>query len=215
MLVLKDPAAGSSELEYARLAIARGELVVVPTDTVYGVAASATDEAAVAKLYAAKGRELNQPSAVLFATVTELRAAFGENGLTVRAAWAVEALLPGPWTLIVSNPNALWPWLTGGHAGDPIGIRVPAGALALPPIAATSANKAGEPTAISIAHVPSDLAALIACAIDRGTLGSGADASTILDLTTWEVTGELADVRVLRDVAARAGVARAALHSAP
>lgn len=215
MLVLKDPAADSSELKYARLAIERGELVVVPTDTVYGVAAHAQDEAAVRKLYEAKGRGIEQPSAALFATVAELRDAFGEDGLSPRATWAVEALLPGPWTLIVNNPTARWPWLTGGEAGAPIGVRVPAGALALPPLAATSANLAGEPTALRIADVPADLVAHIACAIDRGTLGGGADASTVLDLTEWERTGDGADLRVLRDDAGRAGVARAALFSAP
>jgi tRNA threonylcarbamoyl adenosine modification protein (Sua5/YciO/YrdC/YwlC family) len=215
MLVLKDPAADSSELEFARRALARGELVVVPTDTVYGVAASAEDEAAVVKLYAAKGRDLSQPSAALFATVRELRAAFGEDGMTPRATWAVESLLPGPWTLVVSNPAAKWPWLTGGRAGDPIGVRVPAGALALPPIAATSANPAGEATATCIAEVDPELAAFVACAIDRGPLGSGADASTILDLTVWERSGDSADLRIIRDDAGRAGVARAALLSAP
>lgn len=217
MLVLKDPAADSRELGFVCGAIERGELVLVPTDTVYGIAAKATDEDAVRRLYAAKGRDATQPTAALFASVHALRDAFGDGGLSPRASWAAMALLPGPWTLVVSNPSGLWPWLTGDQAGAPIGIRVPAGARALPPIAATSANLTGDATITRVRDLPPALATQLACAIDVGELGSNGSAgtvvaSTVLDLTAWEVGG---DVVVLRDDAGRAGVALAALASAP
>ena len=216
MLVVKDPGPESQELGYVCGAIERGELVLVPTDTVYGIAAKANDEAAVQRLYAAKGRDATKATAAVFASVGGLYDAFGDGGLTPRAHWAAMALLPGPWTLIVTNPGALWPWLTGGDAGAPIGVRVPAGARALPPIAATSANLAGEPTITRVRDLPPALAEQMACAIDAGDLGAGrrgtAVASTVLDLTAWETGG---DVVVVRDDAGRAGIARAALVNAP
>ncbi|MCW2926896.1 MAG: Sua5/YciO/YrdC/YwlC family protein, partial [Thermoleophilia bacterium] len=155
MLILKDPAPDSAELGYVRRALEQGELVVVPTDTVYGIAALAGDEAAVSRLYAAKGRDVSQATAVIFGSVTAAREAFPE--LSARATWALQSLLPGPWTLIVENPAGHMPWLTGGAAA-PIGLRVPAGALDLPPIAASSANRSGEPTIQRVQELDGELA---------------------------------------------------------
>ncbi len=210
MLVLKDPASGSTELGYVQRALEQGELVVVPTDTVYGLAALASDEAAVRRMYEAKRRDAAQPTAVVFASIAQLRDELGAD-LGVRASWAVQSLLPGPWTLIIENPGARWTWLTGGTAG-PIGVRVPAGALDLPPIAATSANVTGEPTAAGLADLPQELLEQVSCAIDRGTLHPEGE-STVLDLVAWS-RGE-GDVRVLRDTTGRAGQALAVLADAP
>lgn len=208
MLVIKHPAPGSSELAYVQRALEQGELVVVPTDTVYGLAAHAEREDAVARMYAVKGRPLEQPTAVVFGTLARLAEAL--PGLGVRASWAAHALLPGPWTLVVDNPDGAMPWLTGGSAG-PIGIRVPAGALDLPPIAATSANLAGQPTVESVHELDAALRDELCCAIDRGRLGRDSE-STVLDLVAWERGGE---VRVLRDTAGRGGQALAVLSGAP
>jgi L-threonylcarbamoyladenylate synthase len=209
MLVVKDPSAGSPELGYVRRALEQDELVVIPTDTVYGIAALATSEAAVRRLYELKGRGATQPTAVAFATVDALLEQLPE--LSVRARWAVRSLLPGPWTLVVENPSGQMPWLTGGVPG-PIGVRVPAGALELPPIAATSANEAGEPTIEQVRDIPPRLAGGIACAVDRGVLLGSAE-STVLDLTAWERSE--GDVSVIRDTRERAGQALATLASAP
>lgn len=208
MLVLKSPEPGSSELDYVRRALEQGELVVVPTDTVYGIAALATDEAAVARLYERKGRPAEQPTAVIFPTVPVLREHL--PSLSARANYAVQALLPGPWTLVVDNPDAAMPWLTGGDAG-PIGVRVPAGSIDLPPIAATSANLAGQPTVETVHDLDEGLVADLCCAIDAGVLPRAAE-STVLDLVDWERGG---DVRVLRDTTRRAGQAVAVLAAAP
>lgn len=209
MLVVKDPAEGSAELGYVRRALEQGELVLLPTDTVYGIAALASDAEAVERMYEVKRRPVSQPTAVVFPSVRSVRDELPELGS--RASWAVAALSPGPWTLIVSNPEGRWPWLTGGTPG-PIGLRVPSGAFDLPPLAATSANHAGEPTIERVQDLPPELAGALACAIDRGALPS-AGASTVLDLTAWE-HGE-GEVHVLRDPAGRAGHALALLDAAP
>jgi L-threonylcarbamoyladenylate synthase len=209
MFVVKDPAPGSSELGSVQRALEQGELVVVPTDTIYGVAAQAADAEAVARLYELKGRDPSQPTAVVFASISQLEATL--PGLGTRTSWAIHSLLPGPWTLIVENEPGFAPWLTGGEPG-PIGVRVPSGALQLPPLAATSANRAGEPTIQSVRELDAELCEGIAFAVDRGVLPRGGD-STILDLVAWQ-RGE-GDVRVLRDTRGRAGQALAVLDDAP
>lgn len=179
-------------------ALTAGELVIVPTDTVYGIAAHALDEDACARLAHVKGRPPGQPIAVIFATIAALEDALPT--LSRRAWIAAQMLLPGPYTLVVSNPERRMPWLCG-TTPEAIGVRVPEGALDLPPMAATSANIAGEPEIEAVAQLPADIAAHVACAIDGGVLESG-NPSTVLDLTSWEAGGE---VRVLRDPSGRAG----------
>lgn len=192
-----------------RAELDRGEMVLVPTDTVYGIAVRADDQPAVARMYKAKGRPIGQPTAVIFASVDEILEAFPQLG--VRGVWALRCLLPGPWTLIVDNPDGRWPWLTGGMPG-PIGVRVPAGSLPLPPIAATSANAAGSPTAQTIDELDPSVAGQVRAAIDRGPLPRDNE-STILDIVDWS-RGD-GDVRVLRDTAGRAGQALAVLADGP
>lgn len=209
MLVIKEPAAGSAELEYVRRALEQGELAMLPTDTVYGLAALAADRDAVERLYALKGRAASQPTAVIYSSVAQLLAS--APWLGARAAWAAQALLPGPWTLIVDNPEGVLPWLTGG-APAPLGVRVPAGALELPPVAATSANHAGEPTVERVRDLDPAIVEQLCCAIDAGVLRA-AQESTVLDLVAWE-RGE-GDARVVRDTAGRAGQALAVLANAP
>jgi L-threonylcarbamoyladenylate synthase len=211
MLVVRDPKNDSPELGYVRKALEQGQLAVVPTDTVYGIAALAESEEAVGRLYAAKGRPANQPTAVVFANVAALRETFPK--LSPRASWAVSALLPGPWTLIVENPDGQLPWLTGGEPG-PIGLRVPVGALDLPPIAASSANEAGQPTIAKVAELPPSLQDHIACVIDRGDLGGpGHLPSTVIDLTPWEAGA--GEPRIVRDDAGRGAQAVVLLNGAP
>lgn len=195
-------------LQPVRDALAQGELVVVPTDTVYGLAAAADDRAAVERMYRLKGRDLAQPTAVVFGTVAQLDERLPD--LTARARWAVRSLLPGPWTLVLDVPDVPWPWLTGGTAA-PLGVRVPAGALELPPIAATSANLAGEPTAATIDELSPALAEEVAWAVDGGPLPA-AQESTVLDLVAW-ARGE-GDVRALRDTAGRLAQALVVLDGA-
>ena len=206
-LVIRDPQPGSKELGYVRAALERGELVVLPTDTVYGIAAHATNGDACANLYAAKGRDKSQPIAVLLASLDDLDTFLPE--LSSRAYDASSALLPGPYTLIVGNPARRFGWLCGGTPGA-IGVRVPADALNLPPVAATSANPSGQPEAARPGLLEPELLDLCAVAVDNGELPSGV-ASTVLDLTRWEASGDVTDIVVLRDPANRVDDAMALL----
>lgn len=205
MRIVDHPAADDPRLAVVRSALQGGQLVVVPTDTVYGIAALAHDEQAVARLYAAKGRAAAQPTAVIFASVTALLDELTD--IDARSQWAVQALLPGPWTLILPNPSGRWPWLTGGVPG-PLGVRVPAGALDLPAIAASSANPAGRPTAGTIDDVDEGLLPHLAVAVDAGPRTIGME-STVLDLVAWSL-GD-GPIRVLRDTVGRAAQALAVL----
>jgi L-threonylcarbamoyladenylate synthase len=209
MRIVQQSPGSATNLEPIRKSLERGELVLVPTDTVYGIAALAADESAVRRLYAAKGRPETQQTAAIFSSIAAVVDTFPD--LDVRTSWAMHALFPGPWTLVIDNPTGRWPWLTGGVPG-PIGIRVPAGALDLPPIAATSANRSGEPTASRVHEIDRTLHAQLSYGVDRGALPAGNE-STVLDLVTW--ARGAGDIIVLRDTVGRAGQARAVLADGP
>ncbi len=170
-------------IEAAVAAIKAGRLAIVPTDTVYGLATSPYREAAVRRLYRAKGRDDLQPTAIvaadldlLFECVPELR---GRSGTIARA------LLPGPFTLVLPNPARRFRWLTGANP-DAIGVRVPdvdgvardvlAGAGAY---VATSANLPGGPDPATVDDVPAELRAAVDAVVDGGELPG--TASTVLD----------------------------------
>ena len=172
------------ELEDAVAAIRAGELAIVPTDTVYGLAASPVTEEPVRRLYRAKGRAGLQPTALVAASLDTLRDAVPE--LSERDASIAAALLPGPYTLVVSNPARRFPWLNGSSP-ETIGVRVPAvGGVArklldrVGLLAATSANLPGGPDPRRLDQVPDELRA-VAVAVDGGELPG--IASTVLDLT--------------------------------
>src|SRR5919204_5969519 len=95
-----------------------GRPVLLPTDTVYGLV-SRPSEAAVAALYELKGRSAEQPTALVAASVDQLLETIPE----LREA-QLRALLPGPFTLVLPNPERRYPWLAGGNP-DAIGVRVP------------------------------------------------------------------------------------------
>src|SRR5258706_14840552 len=97
-------------------ALRAGLLVLLPTDTVYGLA-SAPHEAAARQLYELKGRSREQPTAILAASVEAMIAAVPELDEDL-----LRKLLPGPYTLIVANPAGRGPWLTGGEP-PLIGVR--------------------------------------------------------------------------------------------
>jgi L-threonylcarbamoyladenylate synthase len=163
-------------------ALRLGETAAIPTDTVYGLACAARLESACRRLLEAKGRDPAKPSAILVASV----AALLDDVLPEAPAHAVRALLPGPLTLILPNPQRRFPWLCGDDPGR-IGVRVPdlpwplAGALAdAGPVLATSANRAGEPPALRVEDLD-PVADAIAVAVDGGPSPGGAP-STVVDL---------------------------------
>ena len=175
-------------VDAAVAALRAGRLVVLPTDTVYGLAADGESEPAARALYAAKGRDAIQPTAVLFASVDVLVERVPE--LPAAAAEAARTLLPGPFTLIVENPARRYAWLNRQRP-DALGLRVPAvtGAPravleALGAVVATSANLPGDPDPRRVADVPPEIAAAVDVVIDGGELPG--TPSTVVDLTRPE-----------------------------
>jgi L-threonylcarbamoyladenylate synthase len=183
-------------------------VVVLPTDTVYGLAVLPESEPAVRELYALKGRGVAQPTALVASSVERLLEQVPELRSSEQT---LRALLPGAYTLVLSNPAGRYPWLCGPGAPT-IGVRVPAvtgpGAdvlVAVGSVAATSANLAGGPDPRRLADVPDELLEGAAVAVDGGEL-PGAP-STVLDLSGLEP-------RVLREGAVPAAEALGRARSA-
>jgi len=172
-------------VEAAVAALRAGRLAVLPTDTVYGLAADAETEAAARALYAAKGRDRIQPTAVLFASVDVLLERVPE--LPPRAVAAARALFPGPVTLVVPNPGRRYAWLNAERP-DALGTRVPAvtgpgrSVLdAVGAVVATSANLPGGADPRRVADVPGEIVAAVDAVVDGGELPG--TPSTVIDLT--------------------------------
>ena len=159
--------------------------VVVPFDTVYGLAAEPYREKATRRLYELKGRDPSRPTALVALDLDYLLECVPE--LRGRAASLARLLLPGPLTLIVPNPARRYRWLTG-PSPETIGVRVPKldgpgrdllerfGALA-----ATSANHPGGPDPKRLDEVPTEIRQGAGATIDGGELPG--TPSTVVDLT--------------------------------
>lgn len=191
-------------VDEAIAAIRAGELVVVPTDTVYGVACDPAREDAVRRLSVLKGRSPDQPIAIVASSVDVLVEAVPE--LSERVVAIARRLLPGPYTLVLENPARRFPWLSGIRP-ETIGIRVPIlhGASrevfeSVATLAATSANLHGGMDPRGVDDVPDELRAGVAAIVDGGELPG--TPSTVLDLTGPEP-------RVLREGAVPAAEALA------
>jgi tRNA threonylcarbamoyl adenosine modification protein (Sua5/YciO/YrdC/YwlC family) len=169
-------------------AVRAGGLVIVPTDTVYGLATSPHRAAYARRLYEAKGRGGRQPTALVACGVDLLLECVPE--LRGPGAAAATALLPGPYTLVLRNPARRFPWLTGERP-ETIGVRVPAltgpGRELLDRVgvlAATSANLPGGRDPSRLEDVPAELRAKVDAEVDGGEL-PGAP-STVIDCTGAE-----------------------------
>ena len=163
-------------------ALRAGLTVILATDTVYGLCASADGPEPTERLYALKGREPDKPSALLAADVETLLACVPELAEPI-----LRALLPGPFTLVLPNPARRYAWLAGGTP-DAIGVRVPE----LPPgakrvlaaagaVVSTSANVAGGPDPRSVDQIAPGLRERVAAIVDDGPLPG--TPSTVLDFT--------------------------------
>lgn len=176
----------------AAAAILRGDLVVMPTDTVYGVGTIPTDAAAIGNLYAAKLRPQDKGIPLLLADPADLQHVARD---VPAAAWSlIERFWPGPLTLIVPRnlalPDALAP-------DDTIAVRIPDHMLARAiiraaggAVATSSANRSGYAPAQTAAQALDELAGAVAIIIDGGPCAGGV-ASTVLDCTS-------PDLRILR-----------------
>jgi L-threonylcarbamoyladenylate synthase len=165
-------------------ALRAGLPVVLPFDTVYGLAAEPHDERSTGTLYELKGRAAGQPTALVAASVQGLIQLFPELPPTARA------LLPGPLTLVVPNPQHRFAWLTGTNL-DALGVRVPDLPRAtreaveeLGAVVATSANVPGGPDPRRLEDVPEAIRAGAAALLDGGELPG--TPSTVVDLTGAE-----------------------------
>ena len=177
-----------SEVAAAIEALRRGEVAVIPTDTVYGLAANVAGERGTRALYAAKRRDARRPTAILFASLDGLLARVPE--LPDEAVAAARALLPGPVTLVLPNPGRRYPWLNEERP-DALGVRVPAVTGpgrevldALGALVATSANLPGGPDPRRLADVPEELTGAAAAQLDGGELPGVP--STVVDVTGGE-----------------------------
>jgi tRNA threonylcarbamoyl adenosine modification protein (Sua5/YciO/YrdC/YwlC family) len=165
-------------------ALQRGELVVLPTDTVYGVAADAFSPSAVERLLAAKGRGRDMPVPVLVGDVRGLHGLAAD--VTEQMQALVDAHWPGPLTLIVpAAPTLAWDL---GETRGTVAVRMPQHPVALDvlsstgPLAVSSANRTGHPPPATADEAERQLGAAVAVYLEAGSSGE-AVASTILDLT--------------------------------
>lgn len=190
-------------MRHARQAIGRGDLIVIPTDTVYGVAADAFSPAAVQRLLDAKGRGRDQPPPVLIGT-KETLAALAES-VPEPVERLVEAFWPGGLTIVLpAQPSLVWDL---GETLGTVAVRMPEGRVALEllaetgPLAVSSANLTGEAAAISAYDAEKMLGDSVAVYLADGLSKDGI-ASTIVDATSLVRRGadsEPGTVRILRD----------------
>jgi L-threonylcarbamoyladenylate synthase len=179
-----------TDINIARAAqlLRAGELVALPTETVYGLGADASNEAAVAKIFAAKGRPADHPLIVHLADREQITAWARE--ISKEAIALARAFWPGPLTLILKKEAEVSDVVTGGQ--DTVGLRVPDHPVALAllrafggGIAAPSANRFGRISPTTAQHVWEELGESVAMILDGGACDVGIE-STILDLSRGE-----------------------------
>ena len=174
--------------ETAKLAaelIKKGELVALPTETVYGLGANGLDEAAVAKIFIAKGRPQDNPLILHVADASQMEALC--HSIPQSAYRLAEAFWPGPLTMVLPAKDIVPKRTTGGLST--VAVRCPDCevtrkiiSLAGVPIAAPSANLSGKPSTTTAQHVLDDHNGKIPCIVDGGPCAVGVE-STIVDLT--------------------------------
>jgi tRNA threonylcarbamoyl adenosine modification protein (Sua5/YciO/YrdC/YwlC family) len=179
-----DPAARAEGLAAAALALRSGELVVLPTDTVYGVGADAFHPAAVTSLLVTKGRGRDMPPPVLVGTVRAATALIEDLG--PYGQQLIDEFWPGGLTIVCRASRTL-SWDLGDTKGT-VAVRMPQDEVTLDllretgPMAVSSANLTGSPAATTAAQARDQLGDSVAVYLDGGA-SAGGQASTIVDLT--------------------------------
>jgi L-threonylcarbamoyladenylate synthase len=166
--------------------IAGGGVAIFPADTLYGLACDPMRADAIERIYALKGRDERKPSAVLYFSPLAMRELISSLGPRTRDA--LGALLPGPITLVVANPQHRYP-LACREDRERLGVRLIGGPLAgaMCPLFQTSANRSGEPPPARFDEIDPRIVAGVDLAIDAGELiGSP---STVVDVTAIEHGG--------------------------
>ena len=203
-------------IKEAAAILRRGGLVAFPTETVYGLGADASNSAALARIYAVKGRPLNHPVIVHLGDAAQLPRWARE--IPRHAETLAARFWPGPLTLVLRRAKGVGDELTGGQ--DTIGLRIPGHPVALGllrefggGIAAPSANRFGRISPTTATHVRDDLGSDVDLILDGGACEIGIE-STIVDLSRGAPV-LLRPGRIgVADIAAAIGVAPAAPDSA-
>ncbi len=198
MSAVRPVSSASSETEIAAAArlLEQGELVALPTETVYGLGADAENEAAVAKIYAAKGRPQDHPVIVHLAPEADL--GYWACEIPPEAQQLADAFWPGPLTMILKRAPHIPAAVSGGQ--DTVGLRCPAHPVAIAllqafkggkgGVAAPSANKFGNVSPTTARHVQDEFGAdgTVAAVLDGGQSQVGIE-STIVDLSRLATHG--------------------------
>ncbi len=176
-----------NEIDRAAALLRAGELVAFPTETVYGLGADASNDRAVAAIFAAKGRPQFNP---LIVHVLKAEHAARLARVDERAALLMQRFWPGPLSLVMRRAPQARVSLLASAGLDTLALRVPAHPLAQEflrvaavPIAAPSANRSGRVSPTNADHVLSELDGKIAAVIDGGQCRIGLE-STVLDVTS-------------------------------
>jgi len=174
-----------SDIEIAAEILRNGGTVAFPTETVYGLGANALDEAAVAKIFAAKGRPSDNPLIVHIAKLDDFYKVAREVSDVAQSL--MDKFWGGPLTLILKRQECVPDVVTAGL--DTVAVRMPANEIALElirasgvPIAAPSANISGKPSPTAFEHVKHDLFGKVDAIIDGGSCDVGLE-STVIDMT--------------------------------
>ena len=164
-----------------------GGVALFPADGLYGLACDPTRAEAIERIHRIKGRDDGKPAAVMYFSPLAMREVVAALGPRTRDA--LGAMLPGPVTLVVANPERLYP-LACREDPERLGLRLIGGPLAgaVAPIFQTSANRSGEPAPSRYADVDPGIVAAVDLAIDGGEL-TGMP-STVIDVTAIEDGGE-------------------------
>lgn len=183
-------AAAREELEKT---IGGGGVAVFPADTLYGLACDPLDPDATERIHEIKGRDEGRPSAILYFTPLAMRELIAGLGPGARAAMG--ALLPGPVTLVIANPERRYP-LAAREDPTRLGIRLIEGPLlGMPlPVFQTSANRSGEPAPAGFEQIDPTILEAVDLAIDGGELGG--EPSTVINVSGLDSGG---DWEVLRE----------------
>lgn len=169
-------------LRLAAGALRRGELVGMPTETVYGLAANAYDPSAVEKIFLAKGRPQDNPLIVHIADLASLDGI--ASGIGKTAELLASRFWPGPFTMILPKSEKIPDCVTAGL--DSVAVRMPSHPVAAAliresglPLAAPSANLSGRPSTTEARHVYDDLHGKIPYIIDGGSCDIGVESTVV------------------------------------
>ncbi|MFB6152321.1 MAG: L-threonylcarbamoyladenylate synthase [Haloarculaceae archaeon] len=188
-----------SDIDRAAAAVADGELVVYPTETVYGLGADALDPDAVERVFEVKGRSRDEPVSL---GVPDVASARRHTDPTEREAAFMRAFLPGPVTVVVDHDEAVPDVLTAGR--DRVGVRVPDHDLARrffeaagTPVTATSANRSGAGSVRRASDLDDAVRERVSAVLDGGeTPGTE---STVVDVATGTIHRSGARVDEIRE----------------